>query len=82
MGFNSEEAAGWLETRVFFNIPISIIGAPLLWSFDANNSRLIPIDMNVHRSDLRTVGISIRNYYFNKLIPIFLSPDQFENVNE
>lgn len=80
LGFNSKEAAGWLETSVIFNTPISILGAPLLASFDFNNSRLVPVNMNVDRSKLNEVGRAIRNYYFN-FLPILLSPIKFESVS-
>lgn len=80
MGFNSKEAAGWLDRRVIFDIPVSLLGAPILESYDANITRLIPEDMNVRRAQAPFVAVQIRNKYLRITELIVLNPRKFENV--
>lgn len=80
MGFNSKEASGWLEHNAIFNLPINLVGAPLLAALDLNNSKLVPHDMNVESHNLRTVTQKIRNLYFERYQLIVLHSRRLEDV--
>lgn len=69
-----------MAMELFFGVPVGLLGAGYIFTYDLDNNRFIPIDMNVARGDRNVLGRKIHQKYFSTIPLVTLSPRNLESV--